>query len=562
MPIKLIYGNNGNGKSRYSKEVDKNSFIVLNSSISNWYDEEQKIISELNYLMKPLKEKIDSLTTNLISANSSLKDVKGFKVGTFKVFLKNINFSTKEEWDQHTSIESDYVDISIPDLIDWSTFITEHKDILEKIEVENQELLLLFSSFKHENSEHKYKTDNAKKLNLEAIDIISSIKDILDKSNIKTGDFEKIKFKDLKRIFSGIDKIPELTENLNNAIKNKIIISKEYLDIKTLEKEMEELKKTSIKFIEGDAYELMDDGYSIKIDLGAENYSEGQKAAKILKILVNSLENTNKKIILDDFFEKLDSTNQEFAINSIINSTTEFEILTHDTKTVEIIQSESRQSNIKISENKISINEKGVPEIKGANLSLSFANLCYRVWNSDEEKHNSSLNIFIKMFGRYTAQAGSFTGDNLTNFKENKNSKSWKFSSNNVFHYNSKINFKEIKEIFLLDVAKNVNSIEMLEILKDKIKKDLVQPIKFGISYKKILEYINEVINCLSEEKMYFDYMEENNLNDKETSLKLNKYYENFWKGKEKVKPQNVTKVDRGKIMHKLENSLLIIADL
>ena len=558
MSIKLIYGNNGGGKSLYSEDQDVDS-IVLNSYISNWYNDQTHKISELEYISQEPRKEINILVKKLTSAKTSLSSIKGFKFNNFNTFLKSINFTKKEEWDQYVLVESKNYDddLSIPELIDLHNFVSQHKDMLIELAQEDRELIMILSSLWKYEINDKYDSKIAQDFNNQIVFILKTIQEKLQAKGIDEKHFVNIEIKDLKRLFANIEEIPVLALNLIDEIKSKMIKSEEYVQIKKLEQQIENLKINAIKFVADKEYKLLDDNYAIEIDLGKSNYSEGQKTAKVLEILVKSLESTDKKIILDDFFEKLDVINQEKAIISIMNSSKEFEILTHDIKTVEIIQSTAQHAKFPISENKVLMNQTtNKPEIKETPLILTFQSLCSQIWESTDEADNS-LNIFVKIFGRYIAKAGSLTGDNLMFFRTNKNSQSWELSANEILHYSDDIPFEKIKEKFLIDIESNIDSIQLLELLSQRIANE-TRSKRYGISFAKILAYIQELIKCLSEEKRYLDYVKEHG--GSKEGIKSNIFYDDFWYGRKEIKPLHVDKPYRNQIVHQLDNSLLTIA--
>ncbi len=552
MSIKLIYGNNGEGKSFYSDFHDVNA-IVLNSYISKWYDEKTHKISELDYITKQQKKEIKVLTKKLTSANSSLSKNQEFNVNNFHEYLKSIAFFNKNEWDQYVLTNSTMHDehLSVSELIDLDIFVLKYQNILLDLKKEDTELIRILSSLlKYEGD--TYESKYAKKFNKQIVVVLENIKERLQSRGIEEKHFTTLSSGHLKMLFRHIHEIPALLENVTALIKNKIVSSVEYLRIKQLELEIQELKMKAIKFISGSRYKTLDDNYAIEANLGKGNYSEGQKAVKVLAIIAQSLEYTNKKIILDHFFENLDVMNQELAINAIIRSKKEFEVLTHNIKTVEIIQSASRYTNIAISENQVMMNlTTNKPEVVEGHLVLTFQSLCSQIWETTEEP-NSTINIFVKMLGRYTAKAGSLTGDDLMFFRTNKNSQSWQFSANTVLHYDGDIDFLTINEKYLLGIEKNVNSIEMIEFLMNKIKTETHSK-KYGLSYAKILIYLEELIKCLGEEKRYYDFIKPTQ------HIRANVFYENFWKGTEEVKPLTMDKSHRNQVAHQLDNSLLSI---
>lgn len=239
MSIKLIFGNNGDGKSFYSEQLIKGSSLVIDSQISNWYDEDKKIISEFNFKSKDKNEEIKEYSKSLISAKSSLSKIPGFKFNTFKSFLKTINFSTIEEWDNYIAPEDQTIgNTSIPEIIDLYTFISDNKAILSSITSENQELLVILSSLSTYEIDNEYKTKTGININETIKNILIDIKAILLDNDVDCNKFKDFKFKDLNRLFTSLDKIPELTENLANEIKNIVVNSHEYSKIKELKKEI------------------------------------------------------------------------------------------------------------------------------------------------------------------------------------------------------------------------------------------------------------------------------------------------------------------------------------
>ncbi len=558
--IKLIYGNNGDGKSLYSekqKEDKINPKIILDSAISDWYKD--KKISEFNYLTKDINIKISKLETKITSAKSTLTNIDGFKFKTFKLFLKDINFNTKEEWKkyklEHYSKTSNIP--NIPELIDLYNFIKKNEVLLRSMKLEQKELLILLKSFNLDD--FNYQTTLAKQYNDELKNIKDKIK--LKLTGIEYDLFKEINLENLKRLFNNLDNKEDFSSNIENEIKDKIVNSDEYLEIIKYEKEIKEIKENCIKFKENKDYVLDDAGYSINIDLEKERYSQGQKAIKVLEIIIKNFKEPNKTIILDDFFEKLDTSNQEKAINLIADSSINFEILTHDVLTVGIIQKicnkKKINNEIKFEEYIISFS-KNKYIFKKTDLTITFKELNIKIWNNI--KPFNEMYIFAKVFGRTYAKAGAITGSvKNEDFKINNNSNSFLFSSENIFHYSNDIDYHMINKIFSLNLTKNTNSISLLNEIKFKfIGKDREKNNNYGLSFEKIGKYIDKIIKCLEEEEKFYEENFDLIFEKKKKEEKNNTIYKKFWAEEEMIKPI-ITKSERDKIIHQLDNSLLEI---
>jgi hypothetical protein len=61
----------------------------------------------------------------------------------------------------------------------------------------------------------------------------------------------------------------------------------------------------------------------------------------------------------------------------------------------------------------------------------------------------------------------------------------------------------------------------MIEFLMNKIKTETHSK-KYGLSYAKILIYLEELIKCLGEEKRYYDFIKPTQ------HIRANVFYENF----------------------------------
>lgn len=597
--IKLIFGQNGEGKSFYYREKTHDLlYIALNYDVENWYKEikdkngkiKDYIISQEKYLNLEKYKRINFLEENIYKNKKHFGKVNKT---SFRNFLEKIEFNNRSKWKEFSKgckNNGNILDNNIELYISISEHFDKYKSIIDSLSNEFFELVKIYMSFKFEKI-NNLKTKKAEEYQKEILAIqngiyeqinhIENIDKILAISNIEI--LDKIKNNNLN--------VEELTE----LIKLNVISCDEVIEIFKLMDEIEENKQKCLNFNDykdkikeynektNKNYKISEDGYSIEnIDLSHKKYSNGQRIIHIFEILMNCFANSKKTIILDDVFEKLDIQNSVKLINLLFDEFVEhdynLEILTHDENFVDLFYKVlDNRDDIKkqdIIDMKISFNE-GKPNLINCSLSLTFdgyikniykGSLRQNIFNQDHKAHF----LFAKYFNRRSGVNNIFQVLDLTNNKynlgDNITHQIYEFLSENIFHYeeNLKQKIEEnsllLKQYFNDDILLKCN--DTSSFYEELIKKfqEIKEPM-FGVSLNNVSEYLKDMLFYINEEKKYYEENKKNFIEMKEDYKNQNKKFSkySFYKTMDSGVLNFNNKANRNKLFHALEYSLSVL---
>lgn len=584
--ISIVFGVNGAGKTFYSKTKEKENekYLVLNSEISKWYDEETKKLSEFNYKSKEFNKRKNKYFTTLFSKDSSLLSIKGSKLNVKKLkkIARNLDFikieqliaffkENKEEINEFQEenktneffqIANDYFKILLDEQL-----LNDLQKIASKQEL--KELIIIYNLFKKdEKIKYDFKVDKI-------LTYLSNIENEREKiyQDIKNNELESfLEYYDILIKYVDLEDASPIKDTLIFGFKSWIVSSKEFGKILKIDNEIKKIEKSSFKFKDNwseKEIKVSENRLELEIDLSENKFSAGQKATKVLNIISKSLQGEKNKrtIILDDFFEKLDSKNRQNCMDVLIkNDKNKFEVLSHNTDDMVFFSEYVKYNNIQIEKKYVKIDENKNPSlIKMEQLFLTMGELCGAMQNYDTsikeliEKDNGWIYYFIIIFSRYLSKNGAIKVINeQNNIKDNFFSQVFNFSSENVFHYNPKIDKNKIKKYFLIDDLKNdedYDSIDFLQFLHKKIDEKYKANKYSNISKDKFLDFISKIIIYLKEEKVFYtNYTSSNKLKNL-AQPKSAKFYKNYWKNHTKKK-------ERNKTLHSIDHNLLEFIDL
>ena len=130
---KIVFDKNGTGKTMYSKS--QNNDFTFDSSIENWaeYSGDKITVSQYGKEKKLIEEKNLALEKKLLSAKSSLLDkMPNLKIGTLKIFYKDLGFNKIKSW-------IDFESSDIPPMVqlkgspEMLEIIRNNKEDIEKV---------------------------------------------------------------------------------------------------------------------------------------------------------------------------------------------------------------------------------------------------------------------------------------------------------------------------------------------------------------------------------------------------------------------------------------------
>lgn len=365
-----------------------------------------------------------------------------------------------------------------------------------------------------------------------------------------------------------------------NNLKIKI---QEYLELKKLCFKFDEFNINDINFISSQLsidikeklkkiknnIKISEDKIRIEgLDLAFEGLSNGEKLITIFILFLPIFFKSNKVIILDDVFEKLDIHNCSILIIVIYeelqkinpNINKKIEILTHDINLVNLfvniyyenIDDYLDDKKFELYFPRLDNNFENLIEKQNTNFIFSFENLLFNLSRSlkhkviDKHTHNENEIIinFCKYFNRKNI-SNNWIQTPLYNKKaENSISvKIYNYISENIFHYSpnivSTINDQiELKNIFyeldinnennILNGMKSITTKDFYNNLINKIKK-LDKKDMFGINLTKLKNDIEKMLEFITiEEKIYKSHIKEYS-NKTESAYQ---FYKKFWKEK------------------------------
>ncbi len=596
--IKLIFGQNGEGKSLYYRnKTDDPLCIALNYDIENWYKEindkngktKDYIISQEKYLNLEKYKRINFLEENIYKNKKHFGKVNKI---SFRNFLKKIEFNDRSKWKEFSKgckNNGNVLDDNIELYISISEHFDKYKRIIDSLSDEFFELVKIYISFKFEkinNLETKKAMEYQEAILAIQNDIygqinyIENIDEILAISNVEI--LDKIKNNDLN------------VEELTKLIKLNVVLCDEVKEIFKLMDEIEENKQKCLNFNDykdkikeynekmNKNYKISEDGYSIEnIDLSYEKYSNGQRIIHIFEILMNCFANSKKTIILDDVFEKLDNQNSVKLINLLFDEFVKhdynLEILTHDENFVDLFYKVlDNRDDIKkqdIIDMIISL-DKGEPILRNGLHSLTFdgyikniykGSLKKNIFNQDHKAHF----LFAKYFNRRCGVNNIFQVLDLTNNKynlgDNITHQIYEFLSENIFHYEENLkqeieNSLFLKQYFNDDILSKCNDTSSFyEELIKKFKK--IKTTKFGVSLNNVSKYLKEMLFHINEEKKYYEKNKEKFNEMKEDCKNQNKKFSkySFYKNMYGIESNSNNKTNRNKLFHALEYSLSVL---
>lgn len=599
--IKLIFGENGDGKSLYYRNKIHNPlYIALNYDVENWYKEikdkndkiKNCIVSQEKYLNLEKYKRIETLEENIYK---NKKHFGKINKTSFKNFLEKIEFNNPFKWkefSQKCKNKNNILDNNIELYISISEHFDKYKSAIDSLSDESFELIKIYISFKYEQinnleikkaKEYQESILTIKNSIYEQISHIKDIDGILAISNIEI--LDKIKNNNLN-----VQKLTEL-------IKLNVILCEEVAEIFKLMDEIEENKQKCLNFNDykdeikkfneefKKNYKISEDGYSIEnIDLSYEKYSNGQRIIHVFEILMNCFANSKKTIILDDVFEKLDNQNSAKLINLLFDEFVKYdynlEILTHDENFVDlfykVLDNRDDIERKSIVDMQISF-DKGKVDLREISVSLTFDRYIKNIYQRSlkenissnlTEEHNAHF-LFAKYFNRRIGvnnilQVLDFK-NNTYNLDNNITHQIYEFLSENIFHYEENLKQKIenrplLKQYFNDDILLNCN--DTVEFYEELIKKfqEIKEPM-FGVSLENVSKYLDKMLLHIKEEKNYYNERKNKFLEKeqecKEQNKKFSKY--DFYKRMDNRALNFKNKANRNKLFHDLEYSLAVL---
>lgn len=491
---------------------------------------------------------------------------------------------------------SEFSNITIQLFLEIRENFEKYKDIIDNLTSEEFELLKLYISLAFKEIDN-LKTQQAIDYQEKIIFIKNEIKEKI--ININEID-NLIKIKDI----NVLDKIRNNKldiSKITDVIKDKLVNIGGVKDIFQLQAQIENNKKKSICFLDYkneiaqiENIKISSNGFNLEnIDLSKEKYSNGQKIIFIFEKLLDCFIKSNKTIILDDVFEKLDIQNSVKLINLIfdkyLDNNFNIEILTHDENFVTLFKNvlQNREDKDVLITNILekTILKTGKKEsIETTPLSLTFENYIRNIVNNNKKECDKECNIeinkdinrhllFIKYFNRKNFSNNMMQllevekrKDQIFDFEiemcdlyKNKTWQIYNFLSENIFHYEENINIDDyplIKKYFDDDILKN--SKNTVEFYENMIKEfDNEGSSKYGVDMKKVTNFLKEILIYIKDEETYFKENKETYLDKKRNNPRFSKF--NFFSNMEIKKNDRDYKDKRNKILHELEYSLTAI---
>lgn len=522
--FKIIYGDNGAGKTKYYEEIQHNvDYICIDYNIGKWYDQKQKIISQRNFLVSKITNDIKECEKNIMSAKGISKYF-GIKNSELKSFLVQTEFDKCESWHEYSlkNINNNVDQINLKDysaIFDiWQNFEIYNINI-KKLSATEFELLKIYSSLNYtevnnlESKEAQMYQENILNI-INELKLTSGIENIVELSKIDVVTLEKIRNAEID--ISGIsDIIKSMIVELEDV---KAIF--EMIDNKTkIEEKCLNFKEMNIKF--PDEIKISEDGFDIQdIDLDKTKFSDGQKITFILKILLNVFSVSDKKILFDDIFEKLDISNTFNVVDNLLtiynaSKDMDIEILTHDVNFVDIFTQilDTFSSGIDV-EYLILDNEKAIK----TDHIFTFSQLLSSLYNDLNKKkskkalktYNNCL-LLAKLFNRQPMHNNwvQIYNNNCSNDCIDKQftRQVYEFLSENIFHYENEIDISKYNliENYFDDEIFDTENLDTLKLYEKLI--EIFENIgrKFGIDYKKVAQYLIKYKKFIECEKTYFD---------------------------------------------------------
>lgn len=572
--FKIIYGENGIGKTKYYEKKQKDvNYICIDYNVGEWYDEKEKTLSQRNFLIKEISNKITKHQSQILSTKGICK-IFDTNITNLKNFLKNNKFSDHSDWFKYKSTPENVDDeINVKNYANifniWAEFDT-YNNIIKGLGASEFELLKVYSSLSY-SEVHNLKENKPIELQDKILSIMKELSD-----NLGIDKIDEL----LKLGADNLDKIWNTEININYAskiIKDIFIKDGEVKKIFSMIEDKNKIEKNCLNFGKivtefPDNIKISDDGYDLqKIDLAKPKYSDGQKIAYLLQILLKVFSATDKTIVFDDVFEKLDFSNTFDAIYNLLTIFSEsenmkIEILTHDTNFIDVFIKilDSFADDIKI---EYLIMEKN-DQLHKTDFTFTFSQYLVTLYNHLNDKNKVDVKTYndclllSKLFNRQAmhnnwTQIYNYNHDyNKTN---NLTNQVYNFLSENIFHYEENINLLKydlIQDYFNDEIfnKQNLNTLELYEILIVKFKN--MKP-KFGVNFIKVSAFLENLKKFIKCEQEYFN---ENKFKPEHVDKTKKEFYRdcNYKSKNEGYVGNENPRRERCKLAHELEKSILI----
>lgn len=566
MSIKLIFGINGAGKTQLSNQIKGQGNFALDADIS-----QLKLKSEENtysdYYVKEQKfdQEIQKMQDDLLSVNSSIFNSfeamsqadRKKALTKIKAFLKGANFENFSQWklfkDSNQAIAVN-ASVSLHEAIDLYALIQEHPE-LSQISTTLLDASILLKQLKDVENEG-FSGDILQKY--ESVNLIKGeLENMVGQENIWL----------TKNTTSVLRKVKENVDNLNIedsivlTIKTIVVNSDEYQAIEAHNNLKVSALSEAIIFdrsIDG----VEDDGKKIVIN---GNLSGGEVVVKVLSAIIKSLAlSYNKDIYLDDVLEKLDNKNLKMMaleLSSLQKSGIDkIFILTHSENTFEQVADTLENDGAQVEYRKI--------EISSANSGLSptwslgpvterpslvFESLHKRLVEANVSISNpltfkmEGIILFAKIFGRMLNKAATLGNNSSSTLVDRSNYKMYKFTSENIKHYESNVNIVEFNNLFGTCIAAQSTPVDTIWLLNEIRHFIPLSGNYFGISFGKIHLYINEVEHIVQIEKNIYCAGHLPNPGEEKTD-----FASRMWS----AQSPTISWLDRNEIAHRLDDTL------
>lgn len=571
MSIKLIYGVNGEGKSELSKQLGNEGHFSINADInqikfgaenqfSDYYTRQKRYDDQMMVISEKLLSETSSIFESLINLTTAEKKKTLTKL---KSFLKDVDFQTFERWNLFYSTEFDGirpVDVELHDALDLYGLIGEHPDLLN-ITLEQIEAAILGKQLSD------LKNVDFSGVILNEFNTIIEVKDrilnILGETNTWLLDKTIPVLKKIKENRSNLD----IDVALVSVIKNIIVSSSEFSELLRLE--MEKTTELASAILFDQSIDGVTDGGKILSVSG--NLSSGQLVVHVVSAIIKSVHASYQSgIYLDDVLEKLDNTNLSLMTSKLSSldksGVNNIYILTHNENTfeqvVELLENEGNEIEyMKIikdaSQQNIawSLTPTGRPTLVFEKLHKELVSNQPLTPSIDYK----AIELFAKVFGRMMNKAGALGNNTHIDTKNRSNYKMYDFTSNNVTHYETNVNLSEFNVLFGASFSipvgqSQVDSIWLLNEIKNGIP---LTGNKFGLSFEKIHNYIDDLIHALCHEREIYSSITRSASESKKDFAKTN------WSATSSItisttRP-NLSWVQRCDIAHKFDYSLVSI---
>lgn len=530
--MKIIYGNNGVGKTYYKDIKQSEGAIVLTSRIDDWTtalninDSSLEIGQNVNLIksdIEKIKQHINKLYLNLNITNKQWQDMLKVRHPDSQ---EGSYWFSKEFWiDSFVAPEinlelNDYHKLlGLKDLINWSVLTEENKNILNEI---------AFISDKISKTKRKLVDE----IIYDSHEIFNSL---IEKRNILLQDdffgglqnsvvekLTNISTKNLLDIFSN-NGFVYTSDEYANIIKKHIVENTPQEIVREISEALQKLESHKSQRITFNNLEHLNtlefgelslvisaiDAHTIKISNSDDEVflSSGQITMIVSMIIIETA--TDQLIVFDDVFETLDSVNKQMIADKL-KSKENVEILTHnpdlenyfidkyfedneddeDIDVVEILKIDSQWENVSPS------------------VGTSWNTVIPKIWNKTCPRGKYELNL-AKVLARYKAKTGVIQlfkrYSNLARAQRSDTWKHWNEVSNFIFHYNNDIDYGIVNSYFpSLAITMNIDTVSLIELLKGR-NLTFIQTDEIIFSITKLDSLFDELLIELNHEKNVFD---------------------------------------------------------